>query len=75
MSSGQQYELLDWLAKVTFPMEAKFADPQLAERAYRSIVRRVIDSGVSISRDHGLVEWHLKETVDNHFVLLRFLSR
>lgn len=45
--SGQQYELLDWLTNVTFPMEAKFSDVQLAERAYQSVVRRVIDSGVS----------------------------
>lgn len=44
--SGQQYELLDWLENVTFPMEATFADVKVAETTYRSVVRRVIDCGV-----------------------------
>ena len=48
-SSGQQYELLDWLNNVTFPMEAKFSDIDFARRAYESVVRRVIDCGVSDS--------------------------
>lgn len=44
--SGGQYELLDWLQNVTFPMEAKFADPKFARRTYTSVVQRVIDNGV-----------------------------
>ena len=44
--SGQQYELLDWLENVTFPMEAKFADVEFAKAIYPSVVRRLIDSGV-----------------------------
>ena len=44
---GQQYELLDWLDNVTFPMESKFKDPSFARKAYPSVVRRIIDSGVS----------------------------
>jgi guanine deaminase len=47
--SGQQYELLDWLNNVTFPTEAKFSDIDFARRTYESVVRRVVDSGVSRS--------------------------
>lgn len=45
--SGQQYELLDWLANVTFPTEAKFSNIELAEKTYQSVVRRTLASGVS----------------------------
>jgi len=45
--SGQQYTLLDWLEKVTYPMEAKFADVDFARRTYSSVVRRIVDAGVS----------------------------
>jgi cytosine/adenosine deaminase-related metal-dependent hydrolase len=45
-SSGQQYELLDWLNNITFPMEAKFSNIDLARRTYESVVRRVLDCGV-----------------------------
>ena len=49
-TSGQQHELLDWLSEVTFPMEAKFADPRFARKAYHAVVRRIIDSGVRVCR-------------------------
>jgi cytosine/adenosine deaminase-related metal-dependent hydrolase len=45
-TSGQQYELLDWLYEVTFPMEARFGDVNFARRAYELIVKRIINSGV-----------------------------
>ncbi|KAJ7097783.1 hypothetical protein B0H15DRAFT_822701 [Mycena belliarum] len=45
--SGQQYELLEWLENITFPMESKFSDLDFAERTYASVVRRVIDSGTT----------------------------
>jgi len=45
-ASGQQYELLDWLYEVTFPMEARFDDVDFARRAYDVIVKRIINSGV-----------------------------
>jgi guanine deaminase len=48
-SSGQQYELLDWLNNITFPMEAKFSDIDLARRTYESVVRRVLDCGVRLT--------------------------
>lgn len=47
-SSGGQYQLLDWLQHVTFPTEAKFSDAIFAQRAYESVVRRVIDAGVGL---------------------------
>ena len=49
-TSGQQYELLDWLKEVTFPMEARFADADFAHQAYTKIVERIINSGVRIVR-------------------------
>ena len=48
-TSGQQYELLDWLANVTFPTEAKFQDVEFAKRMYKKVVRTFIDAGVSYS--------------------------
>jgi cytosine/adenosine deaminase-related metal-dependent hydrolase len=45
-TSGQQYELLDWLKEITFPMEARFADVDFARRAYSLIVERIISFGV-----------------------------
>ena len=34
--SGQEHELLDWLAKVTFPTEARFEDVAFARKSYTS---------------------------------------
>lgn len=45
--SGQEYELLDWLKYCTFPLEAKFADDVFAKRVYTTVVRRIVDAGVS----------------------------
>ncbi|KAI5899576.1 guanine deaminase [Schizophyllum commune H4-8] len=47
IGSGQQYELLDWLKHVTFPMEAKFADVDFARRTYESVVQRIINCGTT----------------------------
>ncbi|KAF8921078.1 hypothetical protein CPB85DRAFT_1404999 [Mucidula mucida] len=60
IGSGQQYELLDWLSKVTFPMEAKFADLEFARRAYTSVVRRVLDNGTTTCCYYGTL--HLEST-------------
>ena len=51
--SGQEHELLDWLAEVTFPMEARFKDVDFAKRAYGTVVRRIIDSGVCFDEVWG----------------------
>lgn len=51
--SGQQYELLDWLQNVTFPMEIRFENEEFARRAYDIVVKRVIDCGVYSSHLGG----------------------
>ncbi|KAF8077648.1 hypothetical protein FPV67DRAFT_1614641 [Lyophyllum atratum] len=60
LGSGQQYELLDWLSQITFPMEAKFSDIELARRTYEDVVRRVIDCGTTTCCYYGTL--HLEAT-------------
>ncbi|TFK55059.1 guanine deaminase [Heliocybe sulcata] len=47
MGAGQQYELLDWLEHVTFPMEKRFEDVKFARETYKAAIRRVIDCGTT----------------------------
>ena len=70
LASGQQYQLLDWLTHVTFPTEAKFADEHLADGIYKSVVRRFINSGVSIDSFKHL-PLRLISSPDNDVLLLR----
>ncbi|PBK97077.1 guanine deaminase [Armillaria gallica] len=60
IGSGQQYELLDWLSNVTFPMEAKFADLDFARDTYLSVVRRIINNGTTTCCYYGTL--HLEAT-------------
>ncbi|KAF8660610.1 hypothetical protein AX16_001589 [Volvariella volvacea WC 439] len=60
IGSGQQYELLDWLDKVTFPTEAKFADTKYARETYESVVKRVLDCGTTTCCYYGTL--HLEAT-------------
>ncbi|EMD38285.1 hypothetical protein CERSUDRAFT_113456 [Gelatoporia subvermispora B] len=60
IGSGQQHELLDWLAEVTFPMEARFGDVEFARGAYLPIVKRFIDSGTTTCCYYGSL--HLDST-------------
>ncbi|KAI0093969.1 guanine deaminase [Irpex rosettiformis] len=60
IGSGQEHELLDWLAQTTFPMEAKFADDNFAKKAYGTVVRRIIDSGTTTCCYYGTL--HLGAT-------------
>ncbi|KAJ7271938.1 hypothetical protein B0H12DRAFT_1044019 [Mycena haematopus] len=60
MGSGQQYELLDWLENITFPMESRFSNPDFARRTYPSVVRRIIDSGTTTCCYFGTI--HLEAT-------------
>ncbi|KAL0578677.1 hypothetical protein V5O48_003297 [Marasmius crinis-equi] len=60
IGTGAQYELLDWLEKITFPMEAKFADDKFAEAAYPEIVRRTINAGTTTCCYYGSL--HLGST-------------
>ncbi|KAK7693766.1 hypothetical protein QCA50_003338 [Cerrena zonata] len=57
---GQQYELLDWLAEVTFPMESRFRDVNFARKAYPSVVRRIINCGTTTCCYYGTL--HLEST-------------
>ncbi|KAF4614659.1 hypothetical protein D9613_002628 [Agrocybe pediades] len=60
MGTGGQYELLDWLKYVTFPTESKFEDISFAQKTYKSVVRRVIDSGTTTCCYYGTL--HLEAT-------------
>ncbi|ESK89865.1 guanine deaminase [Moniliophthora roreri MCA 2997] len=53
IGTGSQYELLDWLEKITFPTEAKFHDVDLAKRTYQDVVRRIIDTGTTTCCYYG----------------------
>jgi hypothetical protein len=43
---GQQYELLEWLHKITFPTEERFKDVGFARKVYADVIRRVVSYGV-----------------------------
>ncbi|KAG8928131.1 hypothetical protein FRC02_007341 [Tulasnella sp. 418] len=60
MGIGGQYELLDWLANITFPTEAKFADVNFAREAYTSVVQRVLNCGTTTCCYYGTL--HLEAT-------------
>ncbi|KAF9532229.1 hypothetical protein CPB83DRAFT_847468 [Crepidotus variabilis] len=60
MGTGGQFQLLDWLEKVTFPMEAKFEDTSFARDVYSSVVRRVLDAGTTTCCYYGTL--HLEAT-------------
>ncbi|KAH8117386.1 guanine deaminase [Phellopilus nigrolimitatus] len=60
MGSGQQYELLDWLENVTFPMESRFKDVEFAKKVYPETVQRFIDSGTTTCCYYGSL--HLEST-------------
>ncbi|EPQ58278.1 guanine deaminase [Gloeophyllum trabeum ATCC 11539] len=60
MGAGQQYELLDWLENVTFPMESRFSDVDFARHTYKTVVRRVIDSGTTTCCYYGTL--HVEAT-------------
>ncbi|KIK59779.1 hypothetical protein GYMLUDRAFT_226708 [Collybiopsis luxurians FD-317 M1] len=53
LGTGYQYELLDWLEKFTFPLEAKFKDVEFAKAIYPSVVKRFIASGTTTCCYYG----------------------
>ncbi|KAK0559331.1 hypothetical protein OC844_004483 [Tilletia horrida] len=57
---GQQYELLDWLKHVTFPREARYTDLHYAERTYKSVVQRLLNSGTTTACYYATL--HLEAT-------------
>ncbi|CAE6406726.1 unnamed protein product [Rhizoctonia solani] len=60
---GGQYELLDWLNKVTFPTESRFEDIKFAERVYSSVVDRVLNSGTTTCCYYGTLHLEATETL------------
>ena len=70
---GQQYELLEWLEKVTFPMEKRFKSLDFATRTYKIVVRRTIDLGVCplfSNCPERIIDWQ----TDNDVLLLWFAA-
>ncbi|KAJ4488096.1 Metallo-dependent hydrolase [Lentinula aciculospora] len=53
LGTGYQYELLEWLEKFTFPMEANFQDLDFANQMYPSIVKKFIASGTTTCCYYG----------------------
>ncbi|TPX12566.1 uncharacterized protein E0L32_000743 [Thyridium curvatum] len=50
---GQGLHILDWLDRVTFPHEARFADPAYARRVYESCVDGFLRQGVTTASYYG----------------------
>ncbi|RSH90044.1 hypothetical protein EHS25_001377 [Saitozyma podzolica] len=50
---GQQYQLLEWLDKLTFPREAMFADVEYARRIYDQVVKRNLNAGTTTACYYG----------------------
>lgn len=47
MGNGMDLQLLDWLDKYTFPMEASFKDLRVAQRVYPAVIRRLLNNGTT----------------------------
>jgi len=62
MGTGNQFTLLEWLNTLVFPMESEFNDKNLefAEKAYKSVVGRVLDFGTTTCCYYGSL--HLQST-------------
>ncbi|KAF8634078.1 hypothetical protein AX15_001080 [Amanita polypyramis BW_CC] len=60
MAKGQEYELLDWLEKVIFPGEMRFASKEFACQTYKIVARRTIDLGTTTCCYYGSL--HLEAT-------------
>ncbi|KAK4101796.1 guanine deaminase [Parathielavia hyrcaniae] len=52
---GQGMHILDWLDAITFPNEARFADPSHARRVYASCVDGFLRQGVTTASYYGSV--------------------
>jgi guanine deaminase len=50
---GQGLHILDWLNKLTFPNEAKFADPEYARAIYEHCVDGFIKQGITSASYYG----------------------
>ncbi|KAI7583015.1 hypothetical protein KC343_g20092, partial [Hortaea werneckii] len=50
---GQSMHILDWLDTITFPNEARFADPAHARRVYPSCVDGFLKQGITTASYYG----------------------
>lgn len=50
---GQGMHILDWLDNVTFPNEAKFADPEYAHRVYARCIDGFLKQGITTASYYG----------------------
>ncbi|OBS24247.1 hypothetical protein FPOA_04793 [Fusarium poae] len=50
---GQGLHILDWLNKVTFPVEARFSDPIYAKRMYEDTVQDFLRQGITTASYYG----------------------
>ncbi|PFH51742.1 hypothetical protein AMATHDRAFT_40007 [Amanita thiersii Skay4041] len=57
MGSGGQDELLAWLHNTVYPAENKVKDNHLALRAYKKVVRNIINLGTTTCCYYGSLHW------------------
>ncbi|KAJ4256146.1 hypothetical protein NW762_009222 [Fusarium torreyae] len=50
---GQGLHILDWLNDVTFPVEARFADPEYASKMYEQTVQDFLRQGITTASYYG----------------------
>ncbi|GAB3242887.1 guanine deaminase [Chitinimonas naiadis] len=58
MIASYGLKLLDWLNNYTFPAEASFADPAVAERSAEFVVQRLLANGTTTAAVFGTVHAH-----------------
>lgn len=52
---GYDMQLLDWLVKCTFPLEAKFKDNKFAEKAYNAAVSTLVRNGTTTAAYYATI--------------------
>lgn len=66
---GMDEELLPWLNHHTFPLEARFADPAFADRAYRAFLNALWEAGTlrfcAFATVHAEATWHLMRLAED----------
>ena len=66
---GMDDELLPWLNRRTFPLEARFADPAFADRAYRAFLNALWEAGTlrfcAFATVHARATWHLMQLAES----------
>ena len=60
MGKALHLPLYDWLQQCTFPLEAKYADLEFAQRSYESLVANLLANGTTTATYYGTI--HLEAT-------------